>query len=74
MKVVPEFTGVGQRLDDAVHEACVAQVDQACEAWHTHLLLLLLNTALTASRRRVGHGLDHTGGLGLRGRGRETKG
>ena len=69
MKVVPEFPGVGKRLDDTVHKACVAQVDQACEAWQTHLLLLLLfllNAALAVGRRCMGHGLDHTGGLGLR--------
>lgn len=68
MKVVPQLARVGQRLDDTVHEAGVAQVDQAREAWQAHLLLLLFLSALTASRRRVGHGRHHTRGLRLKGR------
>ena len=43
-KEVPEFTGVGEDLDDAVHEAGVAQVVQAREArlHHRHIHLLLV--------------------------------
>ena len=43
-KEVPEFTGVGEDLDDAVHEAGVAQVVQAGEArlHHRHIHLLLV--------------------------------
>ena len=41
---IPEFAGVGEDLDDTVHEAGVAQVVQACEARgndrHVHLLFV----------------------------------
>lgn len=66
MEVIPEFSGVGQRLDHAVHEAGVAEVDQSCEAGQTHFLLLLFLVALIAGRGCVGHGLHHAGGLRLR--------
>lgn len=31
MEVVPEFSGVGQCLDNAVHETGVPKVDQSCK-------------------------------------------
>jgi len=42
MEVVAQLPGVGQGLDDAVHEAGVAQVHQPREARQAHLLLLVL--------------------------------
>ena len=47
MEVVPELSCVGEGLDDTVHEAGVAQVDQSRETWQTHLLLLLFFRSLT---------------------------
>lgn len=66
MEVIPEFSGVGQGLDDAVHEAGVAQVNQSCESRQAHLLLLLFLVALVSSRWCMGHGLHHASRLGLR--------
>lgn len=66
MKVIPELSGVGQGLDNTVHEAGVAEVDQSCKTRQTHFLLLLFLMALIAGRRRMGHGLHHTGRLGLK--------
>lgn len=68
VEVIPEFPGVGQGLDDAVHEAGVPEVDQSCEARQTHLLLLLFLVALAAGGRGVCHGLHHACGFGLRGK------
>lgn len=65
VKVIPEFPGVRQGLDDAVHEAGVPEVDQSCEAGQTNFLLLLFLVALAAGRRGVCHGLHHAGGFGL---------
>lgn len=64
MKVIPEFSGVGQGLDDTVHEAGVAKVDQPCKTRQAHLLLLFFLVAFS-DRRRVGHGLHHAGRLRL---------
>lgn len=64
-EVIPEFSGVGQGLDDTVHEAGVAQVDQASKARQTHFLLLLVFMVLLAGREGMGHGLHHAGGLRL---------
>lgn len=66
MEVIPEFSGVGQGLDDAVHEAGVAEVDQTRETGQAHLLLLLFLVALVAGWGRVGHGLHHACRLRLR--------
>lgn len=66
MEVIPELSGVGQGLDNTVHEAGVAKVDQSCKTRQAHLLLLLFLVALIASRRCMGHGLHHTGRLGLK--------
>jgi len=66
VKEVPEFSGVGQRLDDAVHEAGVAEVHQPREARQAHLLLLLVLVALVAGEQRVAHGLHHAGRLRLK--------
>lgn len=66
VKVIPEFSGVRQGLDHAVHEARVAKVDQSRETREAHLLLLLLFVALNAGGKAMGHGLDHAGGLRLR--------
>lgn len=65
MKVIPEFSGVGQGLNDAVHEAGVSEVDQPCKTRQAHLLLFLFFMALAAGRRCVGHGLHHAGRLRL---------
>lgn len=59
MEVIPEFSGVGQGLDYAVHEARVAQIDQSCKSRQAHLLLLLLLVAFNAGGRRMRHGLHH---------------
>lgn len=64
-EVIPEFSGVGQGLDDTVHEAGVAQVDQSSKTRQTHFLLLLVFMVLLAGREAMGHGLHHAGGLGL---------
>lgn len=64
-EVIPEFSGVGQGLEDTVHEAGVAQVDQASKTRQTHFLLLLVFMLLLAGREAVGHGLHHAGGFGL---------
>lgn len=66
VEVIPEFSGVGQGLDDTVHEAGVAEVDQSCKTRQAHLLLLLFFMALIAGRRCVGHGLHHAGRFRLR--------
>lgn len=66
MEVVPEFSGVGQGLDDAVHETGVAEVDQSCESRQAHFLLLFFLKTFTAGRSHMGHGLHHAGGLRLR--------
>ena len=66
MEVIPEFSGVGQGLDNTVHEAGVAKVDQSCKTRQAHLLLLLFLMPLIASRRCVCHRLHHAGRLGLR--------
>lgn len=64
MKVIPELSGVGQGLDDTVHEAGVAKVDQPCKTRRAHLLLLFFLVAFS-DRRRVGHRLHHAGRLRL---------
>lgn len=64
MKVIPELSGVGQGLDDTVHEAGVAKVDQPCKTRQAHLLLLFFLVAFS-DRRRVGHRLHHAGRLRL---------
>lgn len=64
-KVIPEFSGVGQRLDDTVHETGVAQVDQSSETRQAHFLLLLVFMVLLAGRKGMAHGLHHAGGFGL---------
>lgn len=71
-EVVPEFPGVGQGLDDAVHEAGVAQVDQSSKTRQTHFLLLLVFVVLLAGGEGVGHGLHHAGGLRLKADGAKT--
>lgn len=65
MEVIPEFSAVGQGLDDAVHEAGVSEVDQSCKTRQAHLLLLLFFMALVAGGSGVGHGLHHAGGFRL---------
>lgn len=66
MEVIPEFSGVRQGLDNTVHEAGVAKIDQSCKTRQTHLLLLLFFMALIAGRGCMGHGLHHACGLRLR--------
>lgn len=66
VKVIPEFSGVGQGLDDTVHEARVAEVYQSCKTRQAHLLLLLFFMALVAGRRCMAHGLHHAGWFRLR--------
>lgn len=60
-EVIPEFSGVGERLDDAVHEAGIAKVDQSCKTRQAHFLLLLFFMMVIAGRRCVSHGLHHAG-------------
>lgn len=66
MEVIPEFSGVGQGLDDTVHETGVAQVDQSCKTRQAHFLLLLFFMALVAGRGCMGHRLHHAGRFRLR--------
>lgn len=71
MEVVPQLPGVGEGLDNTVHEASVAQVHQPCEAWQAHLLVLLflfLLYTFTADRA-VSHWWNHACRLGLKGKG-----
>lgn len=65
MEIISEFSGIRQGLDDTVHEAGVAQINQSCKARQAHLLLLLFLMALIADRRGMRHGLHHAGGFGL---------
>lgn len=64
-EVIPEFSGVRQGLDDAVHETGVAEVDQSSKARQTHFLLLLFFMVILAGRKGVGHRLHHAGGFRL---------
>lgn len=66
VEVIPEFSGVGQGLDDAVHEAGVTEVDQSGKAGQAHLLLLLFFVPLIGGGSGVGHGLHHAGRFRLR--------
>lgn len=66
VEIIPEFSGVGQGLDDAVHEAGVAEVDQSGKTRQAHLLLLLFFMALIGGGSCVGHGLHHAGRFRLR--------
>lgn len=66
VEVIPEFSGVGQGLDNTVHEAGVAKIDQSCKTRQANLLLLLFFMALIADRGCVGHGLHHARRLRLR--------
>lgn len=66
MEIIPEFSGVGQGLDNTVHEAGVAKVNQPCKTRQAHLLLLLFLMALIGGRRCMGHWLHHAGRFRLR--------
>lgn len=65
-EVIPEFSGVRQGLDDAVHETGVAEVDQSSKTRQTHFLLLLFFMVILVCRKGVGHRLHHAGGFRLK--------